>query len=193
MKNVFFLAILAVLGLLIRAVRRIACICCKPLLKSCGENVLFDPISSTFSYKSISLGSNVFIGGRAWFSCAFGEIVIGSHVMFGPGVMLLGGNHRFQCIGKTMFDDGNKTIGEDPGIIIGSDVWIGANAVLLSGVTVGDGSIVGAGAVVTKSVPPFSIVVGVPATVIGQRFDHQGIEKHINSIDKNYGLILKAD
>ena len=56
----------------------------------------------------------------------------------------------------------------DP-VIIEDDVWIGLNAVILQGVTIGRGTIVGAGAVVNKSIPPWSIAVGVPARVIGRR------------------------
>lgn len=58
-------------------------------------------------------------------------------------------------------------------MIIGNDVWIGSNAVILQGVTVGDGAIIGAGAVVTRSVEPFTIVGGVPAKVIKKRFDSE--------------------
>lgn len=60
-------------------------------------------------------------------------------------------------------------------IVIGSDVWIGYEAVILSGVTVGDGAIIGARAVVTKDVPPYTIVGGVPAKPIRKRFDDQTI------------------
>jgi len=54
-------------------------------------------------------------------------------------------------------------------IVIGDDVWIAASAIVLGGVTVGDGAVVGAGAVVTKDIPPYSIALGVPAQVVGQR------------------------
>lgn len=60
--------------------------------------------------------------------------------------------------------------------IIGSDVWIGANVTLLRGVTVGDGAVIGANAVVTKDVPPYAIVAGVPARIVKYRFDDQMIE-----------------
>ncbi len=62
-------------------------------------------------------------------------------------------------------------------IIIGNDVWIGYGAVILSGVTVGDGAIIGARAVVTKGVPPYTIVGGVPARQIRKRFDDETIKK----------------
>ena len=62
-------------------------------------------------------------------------------------------------------------------IIIGNDVWIGYEAVILSGVTIGDGAIIGARAVVTKDVAPYSIVGGVPAKEIHKRYDSQTIER----------------
>lgn len=62
-------------------------------------------------------------------------------------------------------------------IFVGNDVWIGFEAVILSGVTIGDGAIIGARAVVTKDVPPYTIVGGVPAKTIRKRFDDRTIEK----------------
>lgn len=61
-------------------------------------------------------------------------------------------------------------------IIIGNDVWIGYDAIILSGVTIGDGAIIGARAVVTKDVPPYTIVGGVPAKTIRKRFDEKTIK-----------------
>ena len=62
-------------------------------------------------------------------------------------------------------------------IVIGNDVWIGYEAIVLSGVHIGDGAIVGARAVVTKDVPPYTIVAGVPAKEIRKRYDPQTIER----------------
>ena len=62
-------------------------------------------------------------------------------------------------------------------IVIGNDVWIGFEAVILSGVTIGDGAVIGSRAVVTKDVEPYTIVGGVPAKPIRKRFDEQTIEK----------------
>lgn len=62
-------------------------------------------------------------------------------------------------------------------IVIGNDVWIGYEAVILSGVTIGDGAIIGTRAVVTKDVPPYTIVGGVPAKPIRRRFDDETVEE----------------
>ena len=62
-------------------------------------------------------------------------------------------------------------------IVIGNDVWIGYEAVILSGVTIGDGAIIGTRALVTKDVPPYTIVGGVPAKPIRKRFDEETIQK----------------
>jgi len=62
-------------------------------------------------------------------------------------------------------------------IVVGNDVWIGYEAVILSGVTVGDGAVIGARAVVTKDVPPYTIVGGVPAKPIIKRFSEESIKK----------------
>lgn len=64
--------------------------------------------------------------------------------------------------------------------IIGNDVWIGANAIVCRGVEISDGAVVAAGAVVTKNVPAYAIVAGVPAKVIGKRFDDNTIEELIS-------------
>ena len=61
-------------------------------------------------------------------------------------------------------------------IVIGNDVWIGYEAVILSGVTIGDGAVIGTRAVVTKDVPPYTIVGGVPAKLIRRRFDDRTVE-----------------
>lgn len=61
--------------------------------------------------------------------------------------------------------------------IIGNDVWIGSNATILGGLNIGDGAVIGAGAVVTKDVPPYAIVGGVPARVIRYRFDQKKIDQ----------------
>lgn len=65
----------------------------------------------------------------------------------------------------------------DKGITIGNDVWIGTNTVIMNGITIGDGAIIGSSAVVTKDVPPYAIVVGIPAKILKYRFDKDIIDK----------------
>lgn len=62
-------------------------------------------------------------------------------------------------------------------IVIGNDVWIGAKVIVMGGVTIGDGAVIGAGSIVTKDVPPYAIVAGVPAKIIRYRFDPSVIDK----------------
>lgn len=151
--------------------------------KKIGKDVIFNPISSFFTYKTIELGDHVFIGGRAWFS---GEIYIGNYVMFGPSVSMLGGDHEYKSLEKPMFFVKENAERCAP-IIIEDDVWIGANVTILKGTIIKRGAIVAAGSVVNKDVDEFSIVGGVPAKYIAQRFNDEEIKKYINNLKQgNY-------
>ena len=109
---------------------------------------------------------------------------IGAHTVIGPYTCLSGGNLRIgqDCMiashvsvyaNNHNFSDPNRKIREQSssrkGIIIEDDCWLGTGVRVVDGVTIGKGSVVGAGAVVTKSLPPYSIAVGIPAKVIGKR------------------------
>lgn len=94
-----------------------------------------------------------------------GSIRIGSDVLVGPYAQLISYQHRFADRSMPINIQGFE-LAE---IVIEDDVWIGAGAIVLAGVTIGRGAIVAAGAVVTSSCPPYSILAGVPARVIGQR------------------------
>ncbi|WP_295728103.1 CatB-related O-acetyltransferase [uncultured Muribaculum sp.] len=85
---------------------------------------------------------------------------------------------------------------------IGNDVWIGTRAIIMGGITIGDGAVVGAGAVVTKDVPPYAIVGGIPAKIIRYRFDSGTIDVllrlkwwNLSSriVKKNIGIFQRAD
>ena len=92
---------------------------------------------------------------------------IGRDVRIGQFVSIIGDNHVFDRTDIPIFMQGVQTTD----VIIEDDVWIGAHAVVLPGVMIGRGSVIGAGAVVTKNIPPFSIAVGNPARVIRRRGD----------------------
>ena len=89
-----------------------------------------------------------------------------------------GENYEFKTTTLDITDK-EKRPEDDRDIVIESDVWVGANSTILRGVTVGEGSVIAAGAVVTKDVPPYSIVGGVPARVLKMRFDEETQKEHI--------------
>lgn len=114
-------------------------------------------------------------------------LIIGNYCSIAPNThFLLGGNHLYTNISTFPFDTyvfNNKEFNYSKGkIIIKDDVWIGNGATILSGVTLGQGCIVGAKSVVTKNVPPYAIVAGNPATVIKYRFE-ENIIKVLLKID----------
>lgn len=113
------------------------------------------------------------------------KLTMGNFCSIAPGVQIfLGGEHRPDWVTTYPFNvmmpeakiyHGHpKTKGN---VIIGHDVWIGAEAIILSGVTVGNGAVIGARAVVAKSVAPYTIVIGNPARYVRMRFEETTIEK----------------
>lgn len=148
----------------------------KKLLGKCGDNVYIGK-NCIMTYANIFIGDDVYIGPNACIQSAHGKVIIGNHVMFGPGVNIHGGNHEFNCIGKYMKSI-NKQPDSDGVVRIEDDVWIGANAIILAGVNIGKGSIIGAGSIVTKDVPPYSIYTGAPPLKIRRRFSDEEIREH---------------
>lgn len=94
-----------------------------------------------------------------------GPLHIGKNVMMGPDVTILTHTHNIERTDIPMGQQGMR-VAE---VVIGNDVWIGMRVIIMPGVKVGDGVVIGAGAVVTKDVPDFAIVGGVPAKVIRYR------------------------
>ena len=86
--------------------------------------------------------------------------------MMGPDVIILSGNHAHDLIDIPLKFQGNS---EEQPVSIEDDVWIGARVIILPGVHVGKGSILGAGAVVTKNIPRYSVVAGNPARIVNVR------------------------
>lgn len=142
------------------------------------------------NYKNISIGKHTSIGTKNTMLAALAQINIGNYVMTGPEVMMITGDHRTDLIGEYMINITNdmKTPDNDKQIIIEDDVWIGARSIILKGVRIGKGSIVAAGSVVTKDVPPYSIVGGTPAKTIRKRFSDEQIVEHEEKIIKKYGI-----
>lgn len=147
---------------------------------SCGKNVKFFPTLSNIFYSKVYIGNDVFIGPGASIFATVSSITIGNKVMIAPNVTIRGGNHSSHIVGKFMMDykPTDKSPEDDLPVHIESDVWIGTGAIILKGVTVGRGSIVAAGALVSKNVPAYAIVAGIPAKVIRFRWNLDEIIKH---------------
>ena len=145
-----------------------------------GSNFIFDPQNSIIPEEGKKkVGNNVFIGDNAYLG---GDFSIGNNVMFGPNVTLLGGNHLFAILGKSP-----RFLRPVPGsnpepITIEDETWIGANAVILGNVTIGIGSVIGAGSVVNDNVCPFTVYVGNPSRPKRIIFDDSNLLKHLQDI-----------
>ncbi len=164
-----------------RATRRLLMHLFKSRFAACGHDVIFDPFGS-FTYGTISVGNCVFIGAGAVLVASESSITIGDKVMLGPNVTVMGGDHNASEIGRFMYDVQEKRLEDDAPVVIEDDTWVGTGAIILKGVTIGRGSIVAAGAVVTKNVPPYSIVGGVPAKVLRRRFSDAEQVTHENAL-----------
>lgn len=138
-----------------RGIRRFVCY---PIFDYCGKNVNIER-GANFSMGGISIGSGSGLG----INCAVhGPLKIGDNVMMGPDVTILTHTHNIERTDIPMGKQGMR----EAEVIIGNDVWIGMRVIIMPGVKVGDGAVIGAGAVVTKDVPDYAIVGGVPARII---------------------------
>lgn len=135
-------------------------------------------ISLTFS-----VGDGTLIPKGSTFYCTRAELIIGSKIIFGPKPTIITGDHRIDIVGKHIIDvtDAEKLLDQDVPVVIEDGCWIGAHVTILKGVTIGKGSVIAAGAVVTKRCEPYSIIGGVPAKLIKMRFTPEQI-KNIDRI-----------
>lgn len=147
--------------------------CGKLMLENCGVGVNIEK-DAVFSQK-VTLGDYSGIGINAKI---YGECHIGSFVMMGTDVTVITRNHRFDRIDIPMMRQGFE---DEKPVYIGDDVWIGDRVIILPGVHVGDGCVIAAGSVVTKDVAPYTVVGGVPAHFIKERFSEEQLTKHENS------------
>lgn len=163
-------------------------------MKQCGKNVYIRPMSSDIKgLENLSIGEGSSIPKGSTIYCTKAPLTIGRKVIFGPKPTIITGDHRIDIIGKHIIDisDNEKLPANDLPVKIEDGCWIGANVTILKGVTIGRGSIVAAGAVVTRSCPPYSIIGGCPAKVIKHRFTIDEILQHEASLyPKNERLSL---
>ena len=151
----------------------------KKNMKFCGRNVYLRPSCSEIKgLWNLSIGNDVIIPKGTTFFCTEASLSIGNKVIFGPNPTIITGDHRIDVIGKYIFDSRDKTAENDKPVCIEVYVWAGANITILIGVTIGRGSIIAAGSVVTHSCPPYSIIGGIPAKIIKYRFTIDEILQH---------------
>lgn len=158
----------------------------KRAMKHCGKGVYLRPMSSDIKgLENLSVGDGTSIPKGSTFYCTNAPLTIGRKVVFGPKPTIITGDHRIDVIGKHIIDvgDGEKLPENDLPVVIEDGVWCGANVTILKGVTIGRGSVVAAGAVVTKSFPLYSIIGGVPAKLIKMRFSEEEIVEHERLLD----------
>lgn len=163
--------------LLLKIISRLKMYLLRPLFNTVGRNFKFDP-NGVYSFKTISVGDDVYIGPGACLIASDSSIKIGNKVMLGPNVTIVGGDHNIGQIGRFMFDVKEKLPGNDLPVFIEDDVWIGAGVIIMKGITIGRGSVIAAGALVTKRVPHYAIMAGVPARVMKMRFSEGEIVIH---------------
>jgi maltose O-acetyltransferase len=133
---------------------------CQHLFKACGERINIEHGANFYTGWEIEIGDDSSLG----INCMVPfNLKVGKDVMMGPYVVIIGENHQSSKLDMPMRLQGYKKY---PPVRIEDDVWIGTRAIILPGITVGKGAIIGAGAVVTKDVPPYAICAGNPARII---------------------------
>ena len=135
----------------------------KRILNSMGANVNIE--KNAYFTPELSIGDNSGVG----IDCeVYGPVKIGANVMMGPEVVIYTSGHKFDRIDIPMMEQGST---EKRAVEIKDDVWLGRRVMIMPGVTIGEGSVIGAGAVVTKDIPPYSVACGVPARVVKTRME----------------------
>lgn len=133
----------------------------KRIARSFGKNVNIE--KQAHFTPGLSIGDNSGVGIKCEVN---GPVSIGKNVMMGPEVVIYAQSHKYDRIDIPMCEQGF----DDPKeVVIEDDVWIGRRVIIMPGVHIGQGCIIGAGAVVTKDIPPYSVAAGVPAKVVKKR------------------------
>lgn len=152
------------IGNLCNKIRRL---CCKHLFKKVGKKINIQPNVYFGNGATLMIGDYSGLGENCRIQQV--DLSIGDYVMMAHDVQIIGGGHGYAEIGKPMALQASKSRSL---LVIGNDVWIGARVTILGNVKrIGNGAIIGAGSVVTKSVPDYAIVAGNPARVIKYRIE----------------------
>lgn len=136
----------------------------KKRFAKCGDGVILTPPYKFIGSKNIYIGRSVSIGSNVMISALNAKFICAENCAIAEGLTVHTGNHA-RIVGKFVTDitEDIKPQGYDLDVIVQEDVWIGSNVTLLAGTVIGRGCTIAAGAVVTKSTPPYSVCGGVPA------------------------------
>lgn len=137
--------------------------CCHHIFRRCGQIITVNRRAYFGSGRDVEIGDRSGIGAHCQLP---NDVVIGSDVMMAPEVLIFSRNHRTD---RTDIPMGQQGYQEPRPVHIGNDVWLGQRCIINAGRTIADGTVVAAGAVVTKNFPPNSIIGGNPAQVIRTR------------------------
>lgn len=143
---------------------------CIKKFKHFGLGAEFRPGAYAEACSKISIGNNVVIRPGTFLFAdptdGGGSIIIEDKVSIGPGVHFYTNNHKFSDASQVIYDQGYPDPTENDSIVLKKGCWVGAAVIILPGVTIGENAVVGAGSVVTKNIPAFTVAVGNPAKVI---------------------------
>jgi maltose O-acetyltransferase len=138
---------------------------CRFIFRSIGISVNIQPKVYFGSGQNISIGDYSGIGAKSQIGNSRESVVIGKNVLCGPELIIYTDSHNFLNKELLIREQG----GFSKPVLIGDDVWIGSRVTIMPGVTIHDGVVVGAGAVVTRDVPQYAVVAGVPARILKYR------------------------
>lgn len=170
----------------------------KILKKLRGSSILNSSIHNTSKIESGSHIVNTNFGKHSFcgYDCEIINCNVGSFCSIANGVIIGGGMHPIEWVSTSpVFYEGRDSVSakfsmhqraEDKRTLVENDVWIGRNAIIKQGVTIGTGAVIGMGSIVTKNVEPYSIVAGCPAKEIRKRFDEITVKKLLASNWWNY-------
>ena len=158
----------------------------KKMFGECGKNVSIGHNFVVGGEKNIKIGSGTAIGPNCVFYASMAPLTIGKNVMISPNVTIVTGEHRTDIIGEYMrnVSEKDKLPENDAPVTIEEDVWIGSNVVIMKGVTIGRGSIIHAGTVITRSVKPYTVYISDKIKVA--RFSDEEIVEHEKLLREKY-------
>lgn len=146
--------------------------------KNAGSNIILSKGGKFIRPEEIVFGDNVFIS--SGFHISARNLTFGSNIMIGPNLVIECDNHVYNLVGQTMF--GMQKLRTGDFVKIEDDVWIGASVTILKNVTVGEGAVIGAGGILTRDAPPYTICVGNPCRPIRARFTPEELDAHLSVV-----------